>query len=110
MSSSDDLSVAAVPGPFVYVNTTNASGSSYGVGFDVGVVLGRAAISGQRVLLLYHADRRGVISRLIVGSCDESCATMEYTSMPELATITDRHFGPVSRAAAGNGERVFVPV
>ena len=83
------------------VLVAEASGSSYGVGFEVGYVLGRADVHGQRVLLLYNAERRGVVSRLIVGNCDESCTTMEYTSMPELATIIDRHFGPVSRAAVG---------
>src|SRR5262245_7959754 len=30
-----------------------ASGSTYGVGFEVGYVLGRAAQTGQRVVLLY---------------------------------------------------------
>ncbi|MEO7133188.1 MAG: nucleoside 2-deoxyribosyltransferase [Vicinamibacterales bacterium] len=82
------------------VLVAEASGSSYGVGFEVGYVLGRAGITGQRVLLLYNAARRDVISRLIVGNCDESCSTVEYRSMQELATLIDRQFGPVSLAAA----------
>lgn len=77
-----------------------ASGSSYGVGFEVGYVLGRARATGQRVLLLYNSARRGAISRLIVGNCDESCNTVEYTSMQDLATTIDHQFGPVSLAAA----------
>ena len=32
-----------------------ASGSSYGVGFEVGYVTGRAASSGQRIFVLYDA-------------------------------------------------------
>ena len=40
-----------------------ASGSSYGVGFEVGYVLGRSTISGQRVVLLYDQARRGAVSR-----------------------------------------------
>lgn len=71
-----------------------ASGSSYGVGFEVGYVLGRARTTGQRVFLLYSAGRRSAISRLIVGNCDEACTTVEYTSMQDLVTIVDRHFGP----------------
>ncbi len=47
-----------------------ASGSSYGVGFEVGYVVGRAAFSGQKVVLLYDASRREAISRLIAGNCD----------------------------------------
>ena len=39
-----------------------ASGSSYGVGFEVGYVVGRAAQSCQRVLLLYDASRRSLVS------------------------------------------------
>ena len=35
-----------------------ASGSSFGVGFEVGYVLGRSDRTHQRVVLLYRADRR----------------------------------------------------
>src|SRR5262249_52210906 len=47
------------------VLVAEASGSSYGVGFEVGYVVGRAASSGQRVVLLYNTNRRDAISRLI---------------------------------------------
>ena len=47
-----------------------ASGSSYGVGFEVGYVLGRAQASGQRVVLLYDTARRDKVSRLITGNDD----------------------------------------
>lgn len=80
-----------------------ASGSSYGVGFEVGYVLGRARTTGQRVLLLFNTERRGVISRLIVGNRDECCTTVEYTSMQDLVTIIDRHAGTVSPAVADPG-------
>ena len=36
----------------------DASGSSFGVGFEVGYVLGRSDRTNQRVILLYRADRR----------------------------------------------------
>src|SRR6478736_5929413 len=61
-----------------------ASGSSYGVGFEVGYVLGRAATTGQRVVLLYDAARRNAISRLATGNCDEACETLAYTSLADL--------------------------
>jgi hypothetical protein len=70
-----------------------ASGSSYGVGFEVGYVLGRAKTTGQRVVLLYDRSRRGAISRLIAGNCHTSCTTFGYGSLDELAAFVDRQFG-----------------
>ena len=52
------------------VLVAEASGSSYGVGFEVGYVLGRAKASGQRVVLLYDRARRDKVSRLITGNDD----------------------------------------
>lgn len=75
------------------VLVAEASGSSYGVGFEVGYVTGRAATTGQRVLLLYSEERRSAISRLISGNCDESCTTVGYVSLDDLAAIIDRQFG-----------------
>jgi len=74
-----------------------ASGSSYGVGFEVGYVLGRASTSGQKVVLLYDRARRAAISRLITGNCDAACETFGYASIDELTAFIDRRF---SRAAA----------
>ncbi len=69
-----------------------ASGSSYGVGFEVGYVLGRAARTGQRVVLLYDIARRDRISRLITGNRDGACTTYGYGSPEELAAFVERHF------------------
>ena len=74
------------------VLVAEASGSSYGVGFEVGYVLGRARDTGQRVVLLYDAARRHAISRLITGNCDEACDTFAYASVEELAAFIDRRF------------------
>jgi len=71
-----------------------ASGSSYGVGFEVGYVLGRAGATGQRVVLLYDAARRHAVSRLIVGNRDANCTTFEYGSIEDLTAFVDREFGP----------------
>src|SRR5262245_37097340 len=51
----------------------DASGSSYGVGFEVGYVLGRADRTPQRVVLLYRADRVNQISRLVAGNSHARC-------------------------------------
>lgn len=61
-----------------------ASGSSYGVGFEVGYALGRSAATGQRVLLLYDAARRDKVSRLIVGNTHPACTTYPYRDADDL--------------------------
>jgi hypothetical protein len=62
----------------------DASGSSYGVGFEVGYVLGRAAGTNQRVVLLYRADREDKISRLIAGTSHPRCTTIRYDDSERL--------------------------
>ena len=61
-----------------------ASGSSYGVGFEVGYVVGRAAQTAQRVLLLYDAARRPLVSRLIAGNTHPACTTYPYRDSEDL--------------------------
>ena len=61
-----------------------ASGSSYGVGFEVGYVLGRAEGTDQRVLLLYRSDRRDRISRLISGNHHPRCTVLTYDDPADL--------------------------
>jgi nucleoside 2-deoxyribosyltransferase len=72
------------------VLVAEASGSSYGVGFEVGYVTGRARDTGQRVLLVYSANRRDSVSRLIAGNCDPACTTFAYKSLEDLTAFIDR--------------------
>src|SRR5205085_10949763 len=74
------------------VLVAEASGSSYGVGFEVGYVLGRAHATGQRVVLLYDRGRQHLISRLITGNRDRACTTFGYGSIDELIAFIDRQF------------------
>jgi len=62
----------------------DASGSSYGVGFEVGYVLGRSDRTSQRVLLLYRADRVDHISRLIPGNSHPRCTVLPYQDPADL--------------------------
>jgi len=78
------------------VVVAEASGSSYGVGFEVGYALGRAAETGQRVFLLHDAGRRSSISRLIAGNTDPHCVRFEYASVAALGAFIDRHFTPAA--------------
>ena len=75
------------------VLVAEASGSSYGVGFEVGYVLGRAHASGQRVVLLYDAARRDKVSRLITGNDHPACATFGYESIEALTAFIDKTLG-----------------
>jgi len=74
-----------------------ASGSSYGVGFEVGYVLGRAEQSGQRVLLLYDAARHGRVSRLISGNAHPYCTTCAYDDPAALHRAVEAFLVPVTR-------------
>jgi len=72
------------------VLVAEASGSSYGVGFEVGFILGRARQTGQRVWLLYDATRHHAISRLITGNRDTACTTFAYRSIDDLTAFIDQ--------------------
>ena len=75
------------------VLVAEASGSSYGVGFEVGYIIGRAAQTHQRVLLVYQAARRQAVSRLITGNCDAACTTFAYETVEDLVRFIDRELG-----------------
>lgn len=72
-----------------------ASGSSYGVGFEVGYVLGRSEVTGQRVLLLYDTARRPLVSRLISGNVHPHCTTYPYRDAADLLRFVDTYLAPV---------------
>ena len=76
-----------------------ASGSTYGVGFEVGYVTGRAAASGQRIFVLYDAACRHTVSRLISGYADSHGATCAYASPDDVRAFIGRHFPAASKAA-----------
>jgi nucleoside 2-deoxyribosyltransferase len=65
----------------------DGSGSSFGVGFEVGYVLGRSDRTDQRVVLLYRDDRRDRISRLIVGNAHARCTTLSYEGGSDLSRL-----------------------
>jgi nucleoside 2-deoxyribosyltransferase len=76
----------------------DASGSSFGVGFEVGYVLGRADRTDQRVVLLYRADRRDRISRLIIGNAHPRCQTISYENPDDLAIRVSESLKPEPKA------------
>ena len=74
------------------VLVAEASGSSYGVGFEVGYVLGRADRTGQKVVVVYDVARRHAVSRVITGNRDPNCTTVGYSSVEELLAFIDQRF------------------
>ena len=64
----------------------DASGSSFGVGFEVGYVLGRADRSGQRVVMIYDESRQHAISRLVVGNAHPACMVLPYKTAAGLVS------------------------
>ncbi len=77
------------------------SGSSYGVGFEVGYVTGRAASTGQRVFVLYDASRRHQLSRLMLGYRDDRGEACEYRSLDDVRAFIDAHFGAAADSRRG---------
>lgn len=74
------------------VLVAEASASSYGVGFEVGYVLARAAETGKRVYLLHSAEAAPRISRLILGNTHPACVRVQYESTADVESFLDRHF------------------
>lgn len=73
-----------------------ASGSSYGVGFEVGYVLGRAERTGQRVILLFDEARRPAVSRLIPGNAHPACSTFGYRTAGDLVAFVESVLAPAA--------------
>lgn len=65
----------------------DASGSSYGVGFEVGYVLALSEHVPKRVLVLFNAARRDQVSRLITGNSHPRCATHAYRDADDLVRV-----------------------
>jgi nucleoside 2-deoxyribosyltransferase len=75
-----------------------ASGSTYGVGFEVGYVTARATRTGQRVFVLFDEDRRAAISRLVSGYACAHGVAFAYRSIADAAAFIDAHFAGVGAA------------
>jgi nucleoside 2-deoxyribosyltransferase len=74
------------------VLVAEASASSFGVGFEVGYVLSRAAETGKRVFLLHSEEAAPRISRLILGNTHPACVRVPYASIADVERFLERHF------------------
>jgi hypothetical protein len=65
------------------------SGSSFGLGFEAGYLLGAGT---KKVILFYRRDFSDRISLLITGNTHPHCTLVPYTNAAELETLLDGNF------------------
>ncbi len=61
-----------------------ASGSSFGLGFEAGYLLGA---TNKRVILLYRRELEGKVSLLISGNSHVNCTLVPYVSVEEVEKV-----------------------
>ncbi len=67
-----------------------ASGSSFGVGFEAGYLLGATT---TKVILFYNIQPRDKISFLITGNSHPNCTLVPYSSLAEVEAFIKDHVG-----------------
>jgi hypothetical protein len=89
------------------VLVAEASGSTYGVGFEVGYIVGRAAQTGQRAIVLYDARREASVSRMLSGNTAERCATLGYRTAEEAVAFVEREITPQRGREGFRGQTIL---
>jgi 2'-deoxynucleoside 5'-phosphate N-hydrolase len=75
------------------------SGSSFGLGFETGYLLGATA---KKTILFYERAAQDKISLLIVGNTHPNCSLVPYSRLDELdELVRSRVLSPDSSASAG---------
>jgi hypothetical protein len=67
-----------------------ASGSSFGVGFEAGYLLGAAT---AKVILFYRSGFTDKLSFLITGNTHPNCTLLPYSSADEVESFLRKHIG-----------------
>jgi len=67
-----------------------ASGSSFGVGFETGLLLGT---TNKRAILFYNISIRDRMSFLITGNTHPNCMVVPYSSFAEVEAFIKEHVG-----------------
>jgi hypothetical protein len=67
-----------------------ASGSSFGVGFEAGYLLGAAT---AKVILFYQSNLADKLSFLITGNAHPNCTVVPYTNPAEVEAFITNHVG-----------------
>jgi hypothetical protein len=79
-----------------------ASGSSYGVGFEIGYVTGRARATGQRVCVFYDAAVPNRVSAVVTGYHGAFGEAVGYASLDDLDAMVRERFSGSRPAATVN--------
>src|SRR5208337_4321354 len=66
------------------------SGSSFGLGFEAGYLLGA---STRKAILFYSLNVRDKISFLITGNTHPNCTLVPYASLAEVEEFIQKHVG-----------------
>ena len=72
------------------------SGSSFGVGFEAGYLLGA---TDKRVLLLYRREAEKRISLLITGNAHPRCTVIPYSDLEEVKAFVSSKVVPLNAKA-----------
>ncbi len=72
------------------------SGSSFGLGFETGYLLGS---STKKTLLFYRRDMAARISLLITGNSHPNCTLLPYSDVQEVEKFITNEFCPKEEAA-----------
>ena len=65
------------------------SGSGFGVGFEVGYVLGN---SKKKVYILYDKDAEHIVSRMARGNTMKKCKVVHYSDMKDVYKFVEENF------------------
>ncbi len=77
------------------------SGSSFGLGFEAGYLLGATQ---NKVVLIYKLSVEDKISLLITGNTHPNCTLVPYSSLAEVEVFIKTHVGPAKTPAKRRGE------
>jgi nucleoside 2-deoxyribosyltransferase len=77
------------------------SGSSFGLGFETGYLLGATQ---NEVILFYNLNVTEKISLLITGNTHPNCTLVPYSSLTEVEAFIKTHVGPAKILRERRGE------
>ena len=82
------------------ISVADVSGSSFGLGFESGYLLGATA---KKVILLYRLDLERKVSLLITCNTHSNCTLAPYSTVWEVEALSDMDF--VSKVAERRSAR-----
>ena len=77
------------------------SGSSFGLGFEAGYLLGATQ---NKVVLIYKLSVEDKISLLITGNAHPNCTLVPYSSLADVEAFIKTHIGPAKAPPERRGE------